>query len=103
MHRVSICLILAVFFAISTHDGASAGASCYGTIVHADGAMTTIYRPRGHKKRVFVAHFDKKGNFTGSCERVSLGEEQARKAYMSAKSKWRAGYKPQVFPCLGIK
>jgi hypothetical protein len=99
MRRIFMCFVLAAVVTISTLSGASASSSCYGTIVHADGTMTTIYRPRGHKKRVFVAHFNKKGVFTGRCERVSKGEEQARKAYMTAKSKWRAGYKPQIFPC----
>jgi hypothetical protein len=98
MQRVFISFIMAAFFTISTYEGASARSICYGTIVHADGSMTTLYRSkRGNS--IYVAHFDKKGNFSGSCERVSLADYQARKAYMTAKAKWRAGYMPHIFPC----
>lgn len=83
----SLCLI--------AFSASSVIAEPYGTIVHADGSMTAIYLGRG---RTYVATFDKNGNM-GECRKESLEAYQLRKAYMQAKSKWRAGYVPRTLPC----
>jgi len=91
--------VLLVLFGFVVFFATPASAGPYGTIVHADGSMTAIY----HSKTVgrsYVAQFDKNGNMRGACVRESRAAYQARKAYMKAKSNWRAGYVPRKFPCM---
>ena len=71
----------------------------YGTIVLKSGKMIALYR-KDHRS-VVVARFTRNGRMIGGCVRESRAAWQARKAYMQAQAKWRAGYVPRKWPCQG--
>jgi hypothetical protein len=98
MRKILICLAFTFVWTASAHAGGKGGT---GTIVYEDGSMVTIMRSRRHINRSYITRFDKDGNLQGGgCERESMSAFQARKAYMKAKAKWRAGYIPRRHSCL---
>ncbi len=97
MKRIFVICIL--FFSMTSIARADSCAG-YGTVVHADGSMTAIYRSKKYIDRVYIVKFTKDGKLDGGCKKESVAAWQARKAYMAAKSHWKAGYVPMRFPCM---
>ena len=93
------CLIFFITWLLLYQSPTWAGDG-YGTIVLPNGKMIAIYRSsRQGRTEAFVARFKKNGTFEG-CVRESRSAYQARRAYMMAQAKWRAGYVPRAFPCV---
>ena len=100
MFRIQQVIIAASTVAVSSlmFSPAHAGSS-KGTIFHADGSKTFISQSRSRTNRSYVVQIDKNGRQIGGCVREPRSALQMRRAFMRAKSKWRAGYIPRKMVC----
>ena len=101
-YLVSFCVAVLPMTGMAYAGGCSGGdapAGGYGTIVHEDGTMTAIYRSAS-VTHAYIVNFSKAGQATGGCSKESVAAWQARKAYMTAKSTWKAGYVPRKEACM---